>query len=74
MTGALAAAVPGASAVPAASKSDTRVASVAKASTLTTGRYVVVLSEPGATRYDSRTTPAYLTKRQNGVAHSVGAE
>ena len=57
VTGALAAAVPGSSAGPAASKSDTRVASVAEASTLTAGRYVNVLSEPGATRYDSRTTP-----------------
>lgn len=46
----LAAGVPGAIAAPASS--ETRIAPAAKASTLGPGRYVVVLNEPGATRYD----------------------
>ena len=54
MTGALAAAVPGAYAVPAASKSDTRVTSVAKASTLTAGP-ATCLSSSRTKR--SRSTP-----------------
>ena len=91
----LAAATTGASAAPGAS--EPRITAAAKASSLGPGRYVVVLQEPGATRYDggvaglSATAPsrgkafdaestkvtdytAYLTKRQNGLARSVGAE
>ena len=93
----LAAGVPSATA--ATKKKDRSItAPVAlKASTLTAGRYVVVLNDSGATRYDGgvaglkataatkgksfdadaakvKDYAAYLAKRQNGVAASVGAE
>ena len=93
----LAAGMPSAQA--AAKKKDRAFSAPAalKAPTLTAGRYVVVLKDAGATRYDGgvaglrATAPArgkafdartdkvkdyaaYLTKRQNGVAASVGAD
>lgn len=90
----MAAGVQNASAAPGGGVS---VAPALKASTLGAGRYVVVLNEPGATRYDGgvdglRATAAtrgkafngrsarvkeysaYLSRRQDRIADSIGAE